>query len=780
MNYVFESLNQQNTILNDAYGSNVRILENGDAFFRNVTADVITGNTVNGAVMGGSVSDGSITLAKMANLAANSIIGNNTGFTITPKALNVSEVRSMLSISNVDNVSLNSWTGSPNITQVGTIAGLTVNTLKVNNGLNMSSQNITNLGNINGLSLPASNFVGVSDAQTLTNKTINASQLVNKSLTLDKMANIGSVTLLGNVNAFEFGPAAISAINVKTMLDLAGSNLGDQNLIGDVVSAGGTTLTTTIANGVVTLAKMANLAANSIIGNNTGVSATPKALTINEVKSLLNLLGNLTITGNDITSSTGILNATIPNINLTTATLLSISGQKITFSTTNLSIDLNENTSTIDVTGVLNMKNFNITNGGIIYSDSHISKTANGNLSLSANGSGVVILGSTLNLNSNNITNVGTINNVSIPNSAIVGTSSNQTLTNKIIDGDQLVLNSVSLSRITSIASQSFLGNREFTTGAIQVLSATQAKTILSLQNVQNIDVTNWAGSNNITTVGNLSSGSLASGFGNINCGTISCTSVSSKTRLLTLNGVGPDADYPAVVTNNSAILISSSVANRDSILVIDGPSTSYGRYIACNQNGIYKLAFGLQASNGFIVYDAVNDKTLFRVNIGEANPIQFPSYTTDGTVSFSGTNGTIIRSSDRRLKENEELLIPATSLQKIMNLQPKKYRWISEPNRVKIGFIAQDVELSIPEAIDGKKFEYEFIRDGGKEGVDGAIRIDEEGKPVLDYDKPRYRGLDQCAILSTLVSAFQELVQKNNLLEARIAILESYEYLEV
>ena len=109
------------------------------------------------------------------------------------------------------------------------------------------------------------------------------------------------------------------------------------------------------------------------------------------------------------------------------------------------------------------------------------------------------------------------------------------------------------------------------------------------------------------------------------------------------------------------------------------------------------------------------------------------------------------------------------------MNLQPKKYCWISDPNRVKIGFIAQDIETAIPEAVDGKKFEYEFIRDGGKEGIDGVIRVDEEGKPVLDYEKPRYRGLDQCAILSTLVSAFQELVQKNNALEARIAELENH-----
>ena len=90
------------------------------------------------------------------------------------------------------------------------------------------------------------------------------------------------------------------------------------------------------------------------------------------------------------------------------------------------------------------------------------------------------------------------------------------------------------------------------------------------------------------------------------------------------------------------------------------------------------------------------------------------------------------------------------------------------------IGFIAQDVELAIPEAVDGKKYEYEFIRDGASQGVQGSIRLDEDGHPVLDYEQPRYRGLDQCAILSTLVSAFQKPIEKINVLEARIALLEN------
>ena len=66
---------------------------------------------------------------------------------------------------------------------------------------------------------------------------------------------------------------------------------------GDVTSSAAS-LALTIANAAVSLAKMANLAANSIIGNNTGSPATPIALSASQVRTLI---GAVNIAGDTMT-----------------------------------------------------------------------------------------------------------------------------------------------------------------------------------------------------------------------------------------------------------------------------------------------------------------------------------------------------------------------------------------------------------------------------------------------------------------------------------------------
>jgi hypothetical protein len=85
----------------------------------------------------------------------------------------------------------------------------------------------------------------------------------------------------GGTAAPTWGTPWTTANTTGTSGGLTGSALS-----GDVTNSGNAI---TIAAGAVTLAKMANLAANSFIGNNTGSPATPIALTKTQMLTALNV-----------------------------------------------------------------------------------------------------------------------------------------------------------------------------------------------------------------------------------------------------------------------------------------------------------------------------------------------------------------------------------------------------------------------------------------------------------------------------------------------------------
>jgi hypothetical protein len=97
---------------------------------------------------------------------------------------------------------------------------------------------------------------------------------------------------------------ALSASNLSG--SSSGTNTGDQTitLTGDVTGSGGGSFAATVSAGAVSLSKMANLAANSLIGNNGGSAAAPSALSGAQVRSLLGLSAIATSgSGADLTAS---------------------------------------------------------------------------------------------------------------------------------------------------------------------------------------------------------------------------------------------------------------------------------------------------------------------------------------------------------------------------------------------------------------------------------------------------------------------------------------------
>jgi len=84
-------------------------------------------------------------------------------------------------------------------------------------------------------------------------------------------------------------------------LDTSAYLTGNQTITfsGDLSGSGATSVTLTIGNGAVSLAKMANLAANTLIGNNTGVAGVPLALSTTQVRTLLNVADGATANSSD-------------------------------------------------------------------------------------------------------------------------------------------------------------------------------------------------------------------------------------------------------------------------------------------------------------------------------------------------------------------------------------------------------------------------------------------------------------------------------------------------
>jgi hypothetical protein len=104
-----------------------------------------------------------------------------------------------------------------------------------------------------------------------------------------KLANMATQTIKGRNTAGSGDPEDLSVATVKTMLNLAGSNTGDQTitLTGDVTGTGTGSFAATIANDAVTNAKLANVATATLKGRATAGTGDPEDLTGTQATALL-------------------------------------------------------------------------------------------------------------------------------------------------------------------------------------------------------------------------------------------------------------------------------------------------------------------------------------------------------------------------------------------------------------------------------------------------------------------------------------------------------------
>jgi len=148
------------------------------------------------------------------------------------------------------------------------------------------------------------------------------------------MATCNPQELLASAACIDcLSPGLKETLKLQLLCEIANGagDAGITELTGDVTAGPGTgSVAATIAAGAVTLAKMANLSANSVIGNSTGLSATPQALAAGSVG--LAVLAATTQAAARAAIGAGTGSGTVTDVSVTTAN--GVSGSVATSTTT--------------------------------------------------------------------------------------------------------------------------------------------------------------------------------------------------------------------------------------------------------------------------------------------------------------------------------------------------------------------------------------------------------------------------------------------------------------
>ena len=121
---------------------------------------------------------------------------------------------------------------------------------------------------------------------------------------------------------------------------------------------------------------------------------------------------------------------------------------------------------------------------------------------------------------------------------------------------------------------------------------------------------------------------------------------------------------------------------------------------------------------------------------------------TTVGSISQTGSATSYNTTSDYRLKEN---VIDLTGgIERVKQLQPRRFNFIENPDNTVDGFIAHEADLIVPESVTGEKDE------------------------VYPNGEPVYQAMDNAKLVPVLTAALKEAISKIEDLETRVQSLEN------
>ena len=229
------------------------------------------------------------------------------------------------------------------------------------------------------------------------------------------------------------------------------------------------------------------------------------------------------------------------------------------------------------------------------------------------------------------------------------------------------------------------------------------------------------------------------------------------------VDGEDTTSEYFSVgIDNNSAIISAGAAGSQSTDLVFRTASagteaermsiTSEG-FICADSTTRSNKADATSSTGGFKFQASSGSNTVrcegFTSNTLERFHISFTNG--NGVVGSISTNGSATAfntSSDYRLKENVTAV--TDGITRLQQLKPSRFNFIADPDKTVDGFLAHEAAAVVPEAVTGEK-----------------DAVDENGNP-------EYQGIDQSKLVPLLTAALQEAVAKIEVLEAKVAALES------
>ena len=666
--------------------------------------------------------------------------GNKIGYnlaTTNTGAVAVSSALDIIGNGTAGSRTINLW---DNVTVNGDFLNNT--TVKITNSSNIINENYrfiicnsytdyTRNSNVYGSNVLAIN--GTNNKPTIILSGQKGLYLVN-----DTVANSGNLTILNNSNTIKLSIEASSGD-----LSTKGKITADNGLVatsgGLTVTAGGLILGSSTTTGSLNIYNAGSTPTVSItaLGAITGTSLSAGSGTITTSGNISTSgTGSISTLGTGTITSTGLLTAssglTVTTNGLTvTAGGLTVTNGGLTVTNGGLALGSSGTTGSLNIYNAGSTPTVSITAAGAITGTS-----------LSAGSGTITTSGNISTLGSGTITSVGlltassgltvTTNGLTVTNGGLTVTNGGLALGSSGTTGSLNIYNSSSTPTVSITAAGAITGTS---------LTASSGLTVTA----GGLTVT--AGGLTVTAGGlTVTAGGLTVTAGIIN---IDASTTGSVLKAIT-KAAGTTGNYVATVD----YVINSSPTNCVDITNsqdVTGLKTFKGG-IRIQDNNIIEFGYGLSKgeNSGKIAYNRYDDGYLSIVGAGNIanrkvkiwddlytsgmititgysimNPGSNSYYnyggqgysgggdgiialniTSSGSILMQGS-GSIIIKSDLRIKKDINNLDKKKSLNCIRNIKPVNYKFIENNEKINIGFIAQNIEQNIPEAV---KFNNDYI----------------------------------------------------------------------